>query len=112
MKKKGNKKMPTPGLTEEEDDEEYDDPKIVKSRMSGFSRGKLEAGRNELGYVQLESSPKVVAVCFQGLARRSHGVRRRFVPGSHEISRVSSLHIASTDALIYTLSSMQHVFNG
>ena len=28
---------------------EYDDTKIVKSRRSGFSRGKLEAGRNELG---------------------------------------------------------------
>ena len=27
----------------------YDDTKIVKSRVSGFSRGKLEAGRNELG---------------------------------------------------------------
>ena len=27
----------------------YDDTKIVKSRMSGFSRGKLEVGRNELG---------------------------------------------------------------
>ena len=26
-----------------------DDTKIVKSRMSGFSRGKLETGRNELG---------------------------------------------------------------
>ena len=26
-----------------------DDTKIVKSRVSGFSRGKLEAGRNELG---------------------------------------------------------------
>ena len=26
-----------------------DDTKIMKSRMSGFSRGKLEAGRNELG---------------------------------------------------------------
>ena len=36
-------------MTEEEDDEEYDDPKIVKSRMSGFSHGKLEAGRNGLG---------------------------------------------------------------
>ena len=24
----------------------YDDTKIVKSRVSGFSRGKLEAGRN------------------------------------------------------------------
>ena len=51
-------------------------------------------------YVQLEASPKVVALCFQGLARRSHGVRRRFVPGSREISLVSSLHRASTDALI------------
>ena len=46
--------------------------------------------------VQLESSPKVAAVCFQGLAKRSRGVRRRFVPGSHEISLVSSLHRANT----------------
>ena len=43
---------------------------------------------------------EVVAVCFQGLARRSRGVRRRFVPGSREISLVSSQHRASTDALI------------
>ena len=34
---------------DDDDDDEYDDTKIVKSRMSGFSRGKLEAGRNELG---------------------------------------------------------------
>ena len=34
---------------DDDDDEEYDDTKIVKSRISGFSRGKLEAGRNELG---------------------------------------------------------------
>ena len=27
----------------------YDDTKILKLRRSGFSRGKLEAGRNELG---------------------------------------------------------------
>ena len=27
----------------------YDDTKILKSRRSGFSRGKQEAGRNELG---------------------------------------------------------------
>ena len=27
----------------------YDDTKIVKSRVSGFSRAKLEAGRNGLG---------------------------------------------------------------
>ena len=46
------------GFTEEEDDdddddddddEEYDDTKIEKLHMSGVSRGKLEAGRNELG---------------------------------------------------------------
>ena len=37
----------------------------VKSRVSGFSRAKLEAGKNVLS---LEMSPKVVAVCFQGLA--------------------------------------------
>ena len=35
-------------------DEEYDYTKIEKSRMRGFARGKLEAGRNELGYVQLD----------------------------------------------------------
>ena len=32
-----------------DDDDDEDDTKIVKSRMSGFSRGKLEAGRIELG---------------------------------------------------------------
>ena len=39
------------GFTEEDDDDDddEDDTKIVKSRMSGFSRGKLEAGRIELG---------------------------------------------------------------
>ena len=40
-------------------------------------------------YVQLEMSP--VAVGFQGLARRSRRVRRRFVRGSREISLASSL---------------------
>ena len=73
----------------------YDD---VKSRVSGFSRGKLEVGRNRLG---LESSSKVVAVCSQGLARCSRGVRRRFVRRSREISLAPSLHRASTDALIH-----------
>ena len=42
------------GFTEEDDDdddddEEYDDTKIEKLGMSGFSRGKPEVGRNELG---------------------------------------------------------------
>ena len=39
------------GFTEEDDDDDddEDDTKIVKLRMSGFSRGKLEAGRIELG---------------------------------------------------------------
>ena len=50
-------------------------------------------------------SPKVVAVCFQGLARLSRRVWRRFVPGSRDISLVPSLLRASTDTLIivYTL---------
>ena len=62
-------------MTEEEDDEEYDDPKIVKSRMSGFSRAKLEAGRNGLGLcTATESSPKVVAVCFLGFLAELDGV--------------------------------------
>ena len=39
------------GFTEETEngDEYYDNTQIVKSRVSGFSRGKPEAGRNELG---------------------------------------------------------------
>ena len=48
--------------------------------------------------MQLEMSPEVAAVCFQGLARRSRRVRRRFVRGSREISLVPSLLRASTDA--------------
>ena len=41
------------------------------------------------------------AVCFEGLARRSRRVRRRFVRGSREISLVPSyIHRVSTDALI------------
>ena len=32
-----------------------DDTKIVKSRVSGLSRGKQEAGRNELGFCTDES---------------------------------------------------------
>ena len=39
-------------------------------------------------YVQLDMSPEVVAVCFQGLARCSRRVRRHFVPGSRESSSV------------------------
>ena len=42
-----------------------DDTKIVKSRVSGFSRGKLEAGRIELGLcIQLDMSLKVVVSVF------------------------------------------------
>ena len=42
----------------------------------------------------------MLLVCFEGLARLSRRVRRRFVRGSREISLVPSLHRASTDALI------------
>ena len=50
----GEKISASPGSSKEDDDDDYDDDdeddtKIVKSRMSGFSRGKLEAGRIELG---------------------------------------------------------------
>ena len=48
-------------------------------------------------------SPKVVAVCFQSLAKLSRRVRRRFVCGSREISLAPSLHRASTDALMSML---------
>ena len=33
--------------------------KIVKSRMRGFSRGKLEAGRNELGLCTARDESKI-----------------------------------------------------
>ena len=42
-------------------------------------------------------------MCFEGLARLSRRVRRRFVRGSREISLMPSLHRASTDALIVTI---------
>ena len=42
-------------------------------------------------------------MCFEGLARLSRRVWRRFVRGSREISLVPSLHRASTDALIIYL---------
>ena len=49
------------------------------------------------------------AVCFQGLARHSRGVRRRFVPGSREISLVLFLHRASTDALMFAFSLLVEI---
>ena len=39
-------------------------------------------------------------MCFEGIARLSRRIWRRFVRGSREISLVPSLHRASTDALI------------
>ena len=72
--------------------------KMTKSRMSGFSRGKLEAGRIELGLCTARY--ELLLVCFEGLARLSRRVWRHFVRVSREISLRSSLHRASTDALI------------
>ena len=45
--KKSAPRLGDSGFTEEDNeyDDEYDDTKIVKSRVSGFSRGELEAGR-------------------------------------------------------------------
>ena len=77
--------------------------KILKSRRSGFSRGKLEAGRNEL--VLCTARYELLLVCSEGLARLSRRVWRRFVRGSHEISLVPSLHRASTDALMRAVST-------
>ena len=77
----------------------------MKSRVSGFSRGKLEAGRNELGLCTTRY--ELLLVCFEGIARLSRRVWMRFVRGSREISLVPSLHRASTDALIlYNYSSL------
>ena len=78
----------------------YDDTKIVKSRVRQVGTG--------WAYVQLEMSPKVVALCFQGLARHSRRVRRRFVSGSREISLAPSLLRASTDALICEMMLKRH----
>ena len=75
--------------------------------MSGFSRGKLEVGRNELGLCTARyESKRLLLVCFEGLARLSRRVWRRFVRGSREISLVPSLHRASTDALILQILSV------
>ena len=71
----------------------------MKSRVSGFSRGKLEAGRNVLGLCTARYESK----SFEGIARLSRRVWRRFVRGSREISLVPSLHRASTDALIVSV---------
>ena len=48
------------GLATEEDDndDEYDDTKIVKSRVSGFLRAKLEAGRNRLSLCIARDGPE------------------------------------------------------
>ena len=55
---------------------------------------------NELGLCTARYESKLLLVCFEGPARLSRRVRRRFVRGSREISLVPSLHRASTDALI------------
>ena len=47
-------------------------------------------------------------MCFEGIARLSRRVWRRFVRGSREISLVPSLHRASTDALIIHI---HHLFS-
>ena len=67
-------------MTEQEDDENNDDPKIVKSRMNGFSRGKLKAGRNGLGLCTARVESKSCCCVFQGLARRSRGVEGVLYP--------------------------------
>ena len=66
--------------------------KNVKSGMSGFLRGKLGAGRNGLGLCTARIESKSCCCVF---SRRFRGVRRRFVPGSREISLVSSLYRVS-----------------
>ena len=48
-------------------------------------------------------------MCFEGIARLSRRVWRRFVRGSREISLVPSLHRASTDALIYASANLTEV---
>ena len=42
----------------EEDDNDDDDTKILKSRVSGFSRAKLEAGRNGLSLCIARDGPE------------------------------------------------------
>ena len=47
----------------DDDDEKYDDTKIEKLHMSGFSRGKPEAGRNELGLYTARYESKSCCWC-------------------------------------------------
>ena len=62
----------------------------MKSRVSGFSRAKLEAGKNVLGLCTARDESKSCCCVFRRVRRR----------GSREISLASSLLRASTDALI------------
>ena len=77
-----------------------DDTKIVKSRMSGFSRGRLKVHMRCLG-TSVDIGRRLLLVCFEGLASHSGRVLKRFVCGSREICLVPSLHRVSTDALIH-----------
>ena len=61
-------------------------------------------------WVKASSCSLSFAVCFQGLARHSRGVRRRFLPDHVEISLVSSLHRASTDALMFAYSLLVEIW--
>ena len=69
--------------------------KIACERILAWQTG----GRLGLCTARYESK-RLLLVCFEGLARLSRRVWRRFVRGSREISLVPSLHRASTDALI------------
>ena len=60
--------------------------KIVKSRVSGFSRGNLEAGKNELGFCTARDESMSCCCVFSRHGRLSLRVSRRFVRGSREIS--------------------------
>ena len=86
---------------------------ILTKIMCHLARGKLEESYIGTGwvYAQLDTSPKVVAVCFQGQARCSRRVRRRFACGSREISLVPSLYIEHLPTLLYThrIQDMQQV---
>ena len=78
-----------------------------KSRNRVWANSRVENWRYIWGitaYVQLDMNPWATAGAFRRLARRSRRVRMLFVCGSREIWSVSSLHRASTGALIRKVS--------
>ena len=93
-----------------------DDTKTVKSLVRGFSRAKLEAGRNGLGLCIARDESKRCCCVFlrpSYIGVLAELVRRRFVRRSREISLVPSRHKSvyqCSDILCTIMMFQQNVF--